>query len=111
MSPLSQLDPQALWPQIVHRATLALEMDPEPSQQLAERLNLLDQPDDQLQLHDLEDLRELVVGMNPEQALSLFRYANPDFNLKNVQQEKPLQALEAVMKMLLSDRWAEIAGD
>lgn len=102
----NKFSPQTAWFLIVDKATSALELDPQKSQQLVEQMNLLDQPDDPMELHDLEDLREVIVGMEPVKGINLFHYANPEISLPSLQEAKPLEILKAVVKIFQSDRWA-----
>jgi hypothetical protein len=109
---LGKLNAPAAWFLIVDRATTALELNPEGSQQLAEEMNLFDQPDDPLQLHDFEDLREVVVGMNPVRGINHFHYINPQANLQAVDKMKPLEVLRGVLLIFTkSDLWAATHGD
>lgn len=109
---LGKLSPQDAWTLIVDKATTALELDPEKCEELAQELNLLDQPDDPLKIQDLSDLQEVIVGLDPVAGINHFHYMNPELNLQTIPDEPPLKVLRAVMLIFSqSDRWASTHGD
>lgn len=108
---LGSLDPKGAWFLLVDRATTALELDPEKCQQLAEKDNILNQPDDPQEIQDLEDVREVLVGMDPVLGINLFHDQNPSFNLQAIQQSKPLDVFQRLIAIFKSDRWLSTVGD
>jgi hypothetical protein len=105
-SALGKLSPKTAWFLITDKVIEALDMDQEKSQQLAEEMSIFGQPDDPIQLQDLTDLVEVVVGMNPVKGINFLLYINPELNIHKVQEMKPLEVLEAVLWIFKSDRWA-----
>ena len=103
-----------MWFLVGAKMAEALEIYPKKSQELAEASDLYNPPGESM-FQDLNDLQELVVGMDPVKGLNNLVYLHPELPLHDPDVFKTmnsLKLLQALLDMLTqSDRWAMINGD
>ena len=95
---LGKVSPELAWEQVQAMLMQCVEEYYQAAEELRLRYNLP---------VDLRNLQELLGdwGLNPVRAVNELRYANPNFDLKDIPAQEPLKVLEAVLRMLmLNDR-------